>query len=147
MRTRKNCAWLGCKKQSSKGESYCFKHFIEIDEITSNKPKSPKKPAEVLTALCAAVAAKYKDEGDRVQAGVVISCLSHDPPRFYASVARYPHGLDYQHKVIVCKVDPRDGLFTTAEAAVNALAQKWAAQNRPAPVQQTMEELDEVLRF
>lgn len=103
------------------------------------------KKQGVLTALCAAVAAKYQDEGDRIKAGVVVACLGYSPPRYYASVARYPDST--HHKQIVCSVGRAENTaLKTAEEAVDALAQKWAAENQPAPVDTTMQTLSEVLK-
>lgn len=104
-----------------------------------------KRDRAVITELCAAVAAKYQTEGDITKAGVVVACLSFAPPRFYASVARYPSGPT--HKQVVCQVG-RPGSaeeFTTAEAALKALAVKWANANEPAPVVDTMANLRRVL--
>lgn len=103
-----------------------------------------KAKTNVLTALCVAVSAKYKDEGDEVKAGVVVSCLSYDPPRFYASVARYPDGP--MRKTIVCQVGKfGHEVIETADAAVALLAQKWAQENSPPPVKESIDRLNDVL--
>lgn len=138
MRTRKNCYHKGCKRQQEKFSIFCENH-------SKPTPASKPKPQEVLTALCAAVAAKYKNEGDRTKAGVVIAELQHSPSRFYASVAHYPNGP--MNKVVALQVGRSvTESFTTAEEAVVALAQKFADDNRPAPVKETLETLDEVLK-
>lgn len=152
MRTRKNCTYKGCTKQRIERDVFCGKHlpivyqekYVSVGERIQAARKV--KAQEVLTALCAAVAAKYKDEGDITKAGVVVACLSHEPPRYYASVARYPD--TPLRKQIVCQVGKftEQMIYETAGAAVVALAQKWAEQNRPAPVRETMATLDEVLR-
>lgn len=107
--------------------------------------KQLRAAPQVLTALCAAVAAKYKDEGDKIKAGVVIAELAHGPPaRFYASIARYPSSP--MHKEVVCKVGHAAGEgYQTAEEVVLALAKRWAEDNQPAPVRETIEHLSDVL--
>lgn len=108
----------------------------------------PKKEikSDVLTLLCAAVAAYYKDKGDKTQAGVVISCLEFDPPDFYASVARYPHG-PRGPKEVVCKAGGPGGMiYHTAEEVVDALATKWFSMVKPAPVADTLDALGAVLK-
>ena len=107
-----------------------------------------KAKRDLLSTLCAAVAAKYKNEGDRIQAGVVISQLSFDPPRFYASVCRYRGS--YTNKEVVCRVGiatvaEHDEAFPDAEKAVEALALKWYKQTVPAPEKDALSELGEAL--
>lgn len=139
-RTRKNCGFEGCRKQQINGSAFCVEHALRAPEVY---PAPKKAPLPVLTALCAAVAAKYKEEGDKIKAGVVVAELSHGPPaRFYASVARYPH--NPMHKEVVCKVGHNQPILS-AEDAVLELAQRWAEENRPAPVKETIEELDLIL--
>lgn len=106
--------------------------------------KTEARP-DVLSTLLEAVAAYYKDKGDKTQAGVVFSCLSFDPPAFYASVARYPH--DPFHKQIVCFVGGRSEslVFGNADAALAALARKWFALVKPPPVEDALAALGKVL--
>lgn len=138
----------GCKKQQIKYSSYCKEHASKLKSQvaghTLGRVLGKFAGPTVLTALCAAVAAKYQDEGDMTRAGVVVSCLAHDPPRYYASVARYENGPYQKH--VVCGVGEQgDAPIPTAEEAILILAQKWAERNRPAPVLGTMEDLDAVL--
>lgn len=100
---------------------------------------------DVLSTLLEAVAAYYKDKGDKTQAGVVFSCLSFDPLSFYASVARYPH--DPFHKQIVCFVGDRSEslAFGNADAALSSLARKWFALVKPPPVEDALDALGKVL--
>jgi hypothetical protein len=102
----------------------------------------------ILSALCEAVAAYYKDQGDKTKAGVVVACLEHDPSHFYAAVVRYPTG-PYS-KTIVTRTHKRagseSGKYETAEQAIEAVALAWYAEVKPPPVKSTLEKLGEALR-
>lgn len=129
------CKVRQCRKYAVNEEGFCVQHEIPAGV--------GQKYPTVLEALLAAVSAKYADDGDRTKAGVVLACLQHDPPLYYASVARYPYGP--RDKQIVCATSKSEP-HRTVEQTIDALARAWYALNRPQPVEDTLNALGEVLR-
>lgn len=79
-----------------------------------------KKEPSHLQRLTDAVAAYYKEKGDKTISGVVVA---HLPGRgYYASVARYPDS-PYRKEIVV--KTSADDEFGNPESAIEDLAYRW----------------------
>ncbi len=97
------------------------------------KQRSPRLSAfELFTRLNDAVSAEYWQ--DACKAGVITSKISHDPPLYYAAIARY-----YAHH-------SNKQLIVTAQssslaAALRDVAKEWLAMVRKPPKENLLDRL------